>query len=192
MVNLYTSPRYGPWTLRFTGVPVLLLDLGGSRYLSIYLSRYIYPYIYISIYLSIYLFRSRGRGVRFVLAERETGLTLWFDKLDNLSSYQDTDTVFHTFHASTDHTVRVGLSWDRPTDAVQFLDKVNYVLSRPENIGLSGPKQRTPKRRVSEGKVPKLSKSDISSPVGFTHNVSLTLDNLTDKLSLTRIENTGR
>ena len=54
MVNLYTSPRYGPWTLRFTGVPVLLLDLGGSRYLSIYLSIYLYLFIYLYIYISIY------------------------------------------------------------------------------------------------------------------------------------------
>ena len=34
IVNLYTSPRYGPWTLVFTGVPILLLDQGGSRYLN--------------------------------------------------------------------------------------------------------------------------------------------------------------
>jgi len=66
LVNLYTaagrqSTAAAAWSLRYTGVPVLLLDLGGSR--------------------------SRGRGVRLVLAERGSGLALWYDTLDNLSSY---------------------------------------------------------------------------------------------------------
>ncbi len=68
LVNLYTAAGRksstdadAAWSLRYTGVPVLLLDLGGSR--------------------------SRGRGVRLVLAERGSGLALWYDTLDNLSAY---------------------------------------------------------------------------------------------------------
>lgn len=171
MVNLYTSARYQPWKLEFTGVPVLLLDHGGSR--------------------------SRNRGVRFVLAERETGLTLWYDKLDNLSSYtSETDPpVFHTFHCSPDHSKRVGLSWDRSDDAGQFLNQVNLVLSSPENIGLSGPKLK-PKHRTSSSNSAtsasskawsRLSKTDISRPIGFTHNVSLTIDNLAGAFQKTAI-----
>jgi hypothetical protein len=71
VVSLYTAAgRQSPldWTLRYTGVPVLLLDLGGSR--------------------------SRGRGVRLVLAERDSGLALWYDTLDNLSSYEAQASVF--------------------------------------------------------------------------------------------------
>ena len=65
LVNLYTAAgrQHSPlaWSLRYTGVPVLLLDLGGSR--------------------------SRVRGVRLVLAERGSGLALWYDTLDILSAY---------------------------------------------------------------------------------------------------------
>jgi hypothetical protein len=71
VVSLYTAAGRQPpldWTLRYTGVPVLLLDLGGSR--------------------------SRCRGVRLVLAERDSGLALWYDTLDNLSSYEAQASVF--------------------------------------------------------------------------------------------------
>jgi hypothetical protein len=72
VVSLYTAAgRHSSppdWTLRFSGVPVLLLDLGGSR--------------------------SRGRGVRLVLAERDSGLALWYDTLDNLSSYEAQACIF--------------------------------------------------------------------------------------------------
>jgi hypothetical protein len=108
--------------------------------------------------------------------------------------------LFHTFHCSQDHTVRVGLSWDQEEAASAFLRSVLAVLSRPENIGLSGPKSRrrgpATGRPVSwllvadsgvEGKNgPRrpLSKADISSPVGFCHNVSLTIDNLPRHFSI--------
>ena len=106
--------------------------------------------------------------------------------------------LFHTFHCSKDHTVRVGLSWDEERAAQSFLHSVLGVLSRPENIGLSGPKSRhsgssswlllagdtsakTAKsgtKSVINSQRRALSKTDISSPVGFCHNVSLNIDNL--------------
>jgi hypothetical protein len=114
------------------------------------------------------------------------------------------DPLFHTFHCSKNHSVRVGLSWDEERAAQSFLNSVLGVLSRPENIGLSGPKSRGTSRPVSwllladasakaaatrtkagvSGKAAAgsqrkaLSKTDISSPVGFCHNVSLNIDNL--------------
>jgi len=166
LVNLYNSLKYEAWTLRATGVPILILDQGGSR--------------------------SRERGVRIVVAERESGLSLWTDRLDNLSSYAATETTFHTFHCSEDHTTRIGLSWDAPSDAINFINQVNLLLSVPENIGLSGPKGKHKVKSKSgskSGSKPgpwrgsKLNKSDISRPVGFNHTVSLTLDTLASQFS---------
>ena len=59
------------WQLKFTGVPVVLLDLGGTK--------------------------SRDqRRISLILAERDTGFALWRDTIDNLSNYESPQATFHT------------------------------------------------------------------------------------------------
>ena len=150
LVNLYTSTPSSPWTLRYTGVPTLLLNCGGSQ-------------------------ARTQRGVQIVLAERGTGFALWKDQLDNLSCYaaDKEDKLFHSLHYSRDHMVRVGLSWEQEEDADLFLARVEDLTSSPENLGLSGPKT---KLRVPGKRKTKLNKVEISRPCGFRHNVSITME----------------
>jgi len=150
LVNLYTSTPTSPWTLRYTGVPTLVLNCGGSR-------------------------AREQRGVQILLAERGTGFTLWKDKLDNLSCYTADmeDKMFHSLHYSRDHMVRVGLSWEQGRDAAVFLDWVEDLTSSPENLGLSGPKT---KLKLQGKRKDKVDKVEISRPCGFRHNVSISME----------------
>ena len=103
------------WNLKFTGIPVLLLDLGTTR------SRV-------------------KRQIQLLLLEKGTGFVLWKDVIDNLSKYQmSTDVLFHTLHLSTDHSVRIGLSFDSEPEARDFYNRLNLLTSDPKNISLSGP-----------------------------------------------------
>ena len=116
--------------------------------------------------------------MKIILAERGTGFALWKDQLDNLSCYtsDEEDKLFHSLYYSKDHRVRVGLSWDQEEAAALFLARVGNLTSRPDNVGLSGPKTRLgvpgagPRRRT------KLEKVEISRPCGFRHNVSITME----------------
>lgn len=51
------------WQLKYTGIPVVLLDMGATK------SR-------------------TQRRIQLILAERGTGFTLWRDTIDNLSNYE--------------------------------------------------------------------------------------------------------
>ena len=115
------------------------------------------------------------RRVHIILAERGTGLALWKDQLDNLSCYavDKENKLFHSLHFSKDHRERVGISWDHEGSASLFLDRVESLTSRPDNVGLSGPKTQG---EVQVKKKAKLSKAEISRPCGFTHNVSITME----------------
>ena len=153
LVNLYTSTASSPWTLRYTGVPTLLLNCGGTR-------------------------ARTPRGVQMILAERGTGFALWKDRLDNLSCYtaDEEDKMFHSLHYSRDHRVRVGLSWDQEEAAVTFLARVEDLTSRPDNLGLSGPKTGLRVSGAGNKRWIKPDKAEISRPCGFRHNVSITME----------------
>ena len=69
--------------------------------------------------------------------------------------------------------MRVGLSWDREELAQAFLSKVDQLTSRPDNLGLSGPRKEKREVRVEEAERRRLDKSQISSPCGFRHTVSV-------------------
>lgn len=65
LANLYlgSASQTERWELRFTGIPVVVLDLGETRS------------------------RSKRR-IQILLAERGTCFTLWRETIDNLSSYK--------------------------------------------------------------------------------------------------------
>lgn len=65
LANLYlgNASQVGTWELRFTGIPVVVLDLGETRS------------------------RSKRR-IQILLAERGTCFTLWRETIDNLSAYK--------------------------------------------------------------------------------------------------------
>lgn len=110
------------WQLKFTGVPVVLLDLGGTK------SR-------------------QQRRIQLIVAERDTGFTLWRDTIDNLSNYESPQPTFHTMRLSTDHRIIAGLSFDCPRSAQQLFDQVEMLTSDPANIRLSAPKT-SPSRSI--------------------------------------------
>jgi len=164
LVNLYTSQgESSSWVLQYTGVPALLLNMGGTR-------------------------ARKVRQVTILLAERGTGFTLWKDRLDNLSSYRGEEMLFHTLHSSSDHRLRVGFSWDSEELASAFLSRVQRLTSTPENLGLSGPKKKeeedVTKKRNQEERRRRMDKRQISSPCGFRHNVSVSLEDFSTHFSL--------
>ena len=161
-------------------VPVLLLNMGGSR-------------------------AREKRSVDLVLADRRTGLAILRDKLDTLSNYRwvvprelNGDILIiwiesldlncrseggegvHRWHYSRDHSVVLGLVWLSAHLARQFLRRVQELMDIPENVGLSGPaKTRGPgvkKIKETEKRRRMTDKSEISSPCGFQHHASLSLE----------------
>ena len=103
LVTLYTlSPDMNMVSREFL-VPVLLLNMGGSR-------------------------AREKRGVELVLADRRTGLAILRDKLDTLSDYRsEGGEGVHRWHYSRDHRVVMGLAWVSQHIARQFLHRVQVI-----------------------------------------------------------------
>ena len=136
-------------------VPVLLLNLGGSR-------------------------ARESRGVELILADRRTGLAILRDRLDSLSSYRS-EGGLHRWHHSTDHSLVLCLAWLSAHPAAQFCHRVHQLMDRPDNVGLSGPdKTRAGKKNKVKKKMKKPDKKDISSPCGFQHFASLSVEEWTE------------
>ncbi|KAJ1519684.1 hypothetical protein ONE63_004947 [Megalurothrips usitatus] len=157
LTNLYlgsTAPgQEGAWELRYTGIPVVLLDTGEAR-------------------------ARNKRRIQILLAERGSCFTLWQDTIDNLSSYREAGPAFHTMCLSSDHSTLVGLSFDCPQAAQQLWDHVERLTSCPENISLSGPGARgrgrkSPRKSPKVKPVPLPSKAHISQPCCFQHVTSV-------------------
>lgn len=164
------SSADGEWVLKYTGVPVLLLDLGETK--------------------------SRDkRRIQIVLAELGSGLALWKDVIDNLSSYKvmEGSHTFHTMHLSTDHTKIIGLSFDDEECAELFHQRVEKLTSDFANISLSGSKVKSKGKKDKssskssiKSKFIKPKKSEISQPCCFNHISSLTS---TDKKRFPSLQN---
>lgn len=157
------TDRLTDWQLKFTGIPVVLLDLGGTK------SR-------------------RLRRIQLILAERGTGFTLWCDTIDNLSNYEAAGPTFHTMRTSTDHRQIAGLSFDSADAAQQLFRHIEKLTSDPANIRLSTPKRasrtssllrfwtgnknnQVPKKKTAKTVLPR--KCDISQPCFFQHVTSV-------------------
>ena len=109
--------------------------------------------------------------------------------------------------------MRVGLSWDREDLARAFLSKVGHgaahaiviitvinikmimiittilfqveqLTSRPDNLGLSGPRKAQSGKEEERRRNSLVNKSQISSPCGFRHNVSVRAHTQTQKIVL--------
>ncbi|KAK8744706.1 hypothetical protein OTU49_000575 [Cherax quadricarinatus] len=148
LANLYieggAGATHGTWELKYTGVPILLLDQGETR--------------------------SRDkRRLQLILAEKGTGFALWRDVVDNLTSYRAQEPQFHTLYLSSDHRRRMGFSFNDGRAACEFHSHIERLTADPANISLSGPgkKKNKAKEKVSKYKAPK--KTDISSPCNFQH-----------------------
>ena len=130
--------------------------------------------------------------------EKGTCFTLWQDIVDNLTRYSSTnDGLFHTLHLSSDHSVRVGLSFDSKIAAQDFHNKVLHLTSDPANIALKGPKRQLvpakshyyldnlPNKNNDQKKNHKIpNKMDISQPCGFQHVVSVSQSDFKKYFSL--------
>ncbi|XP_018366788.1 PREDICTED: uncharacterized protein LOC108763548 isoform X1 [Trachymyrmex cornetzi] len=148
LANLYlgSASQTERWELRFTGIPVVVLDLGETRS------------------------RSKRR-IQILLAERGTCFTLWRETIDNLSSYKVSGPAFHTMCLSSDHTRLAGLSFDNSKAANDLWQHIERLVSCPENISLSAPGKK--KKKPVQKKVVLPAKSNISQPCQFQHVTSV-------------------
>ncbi|CAG7836207.1 unnamed protein product [Allacma fusca] len=140
------------WVLKYTGVLVLLLDTGETK-------------------------NRDKRQIQIALAELGSGLALWKDVVDNLTSYKVTpeSPSFHTMHLSSDHTIVVGFSFDDEDSADKFFRRIDKLTSDFANISLSGSKNKNKKeKKVKAVKFIKPKKTEISQPCGFQHIASVT------------------
>ena len=160
LANLYRghTSNEGFWELRYTGIPVVLLDSGETR--------------------------SRNkRRIKILLAERGTWFTLWQDTIDNLSAYKVAGHAFHTMFLSSDHRQIVGLSFDCPEAAHELWLHIERLTSCPENISLSVPGAKN--KKVKKQQYPRLpEKSTISQPCCFQHVTNVDLNDKSRYFSL--------
>lgn len=149
LANLYTkSTTDSEWQLKYTGIPLILLDVGEAR--------------------------SRNkRRIQIVLAERGSCFMLWRDTIDNLSSYQVAGNAFHTMCFSTDHTLQIGFSFDTVQAANEMWLEIEKLVACPENISLSVPGKKKRKEKKQFKPVPLPPKSHISQPCCFQHVTSV-------------------
>ena len=160
LANLYTkSPMDTEWQLKYSGIPLVLLDVGEAR--------------------------SRNkRRIQIVLAERGTGFMLWRDTIDNLSSYQVAGKAFHTMCYSADHTLQIGFSFDTAQAAHEMWTEIEKLVACPENISLSVPGKKKKKEKKSPKPAPLPPKSHISQPCCFQHVTSVDQDDRSRYYSL--------
>lgn len=150
MANLYTKTLTDvDWQLKYTGIPLVLLDVGESR-------------------------ARDKRKIQILLAERGTCFMLWRDTIDNLSSYKVSGKAFHTMCFSSDHTLQIGFSFDTVQAANEMWTHIEQLVARPENISLSAPGKKKKKKEKKQPKpVPLPPKSHISQPCCFQHITSV-------------------
>ncbi|XP_050299366.1 uncharacterized protein LOC126738200 [Anthonomus grandis grandis] len=149
LANLYTKgPNDQDWQLKYTGIPVVILDCGESR-------------------------ARDKRRIQIALAERGTCFMLWSDTIDNLSSYKMDGASFHTMRYSCDHTMEVGFSFDTKTAAEEMWGHIEKLVACPENISLSTPGKKKKKKEKKEKPAPLPSKNHISQPCCFQHITSV-------------------
>lgn len=140
------------WQLKFTGIPVVILDVGEAR--------------------------SRDkRRIQIMLAERGTCFMLWRDTIDNLTSYKVAGKAFHTMCYSSDHTLQIGFSFDTAQAAQEMWNHIEQLVSCPENIQLSMPgKKKKKKEKKAIKPAPLPPKNHISQPCCFQHVTSVEHD----------------
>lgn len=161
LANLYTkTPTDQDWQLKYTGIPLVILDAGESR-------------------------ARDKRGIQILLAERGTCFMLWRDTIDNLSSYTVAGKAFHTMCYSSDHTLQIGFSFDTTKAAQEMWTHIERLVACPENISLSLPgKKKKRKERKPPKPAPLPSKSHISQPCCFQHITSVEKDDSSRYYSL--------
>jgi len=160
------AARWYPTTA--VGVPVIILDCGGSR--------------------------CRDRKLSLVLAEVGSGFALWRDAMDHLTCYRVVTGDFHCLRFSHDHSRLAGLRFADPDAADTFSRQLDAIMSGPGGnalLNLSSDKlasklgdadfrssyyasQSSTSDAQSVAKSatklrPKLKKCDISGPCCFEH-----------------------
>lgn len=164
LANLYKkTPQDTEWQLKYTGIPIVLLDEGEAR--------------------------SRNkRKIQLILAERGTCFMLWRDTIDNLSNYKVSGEAFHTMFCSSDHTEHIGISFDVPKASQELWKHIEALISDPENISLSGPGKKKKKKDKKLNKpAPLPPKSYISQPCCFQHVTKVARDDRSRYASLKQL-----
>jgi hypothetical protein len=142
----------GEWELKFTGIPVLVLDRGETR-------------------------NRTCKRIEIILSEKGTAFTLWKNEFGVFTNYQAKENNFHTMRLSNDPRWVAGLSFDDVGAAEEFYEKVSKVISDPQYVnGISLKKEKASMRKArrkadksNRQRYKMLKKSDISLPCCFIH-----------------------
>ena len=133
--------------VKSTGIPVLILNTGDGK---------------------------RRRELFITIAERETGFSLWKDKINYLSNYREYKPGVHVMQMSNNLRRVAGFRFYSRDIAKDFMADFRNLTSDPNDDiwKISNPKKQPPKkrwglRRSKSKKGPK--KTDISQPCHFVH-----------------------
>lgn len=124
----------------------------------------------------------RARELLLVVAERETGLPLWQDKINYLSNYDEVSPGVHSLRVSGSlrKTVRLHMFCER--SAAEFLARFHEITADPNDDlwkisskdATDSSKKKSSQAKKAKKKTPKrkrtrLSKASISQPCNFVH-----------------------
>jgi len=124
----------------------------------------------------------RERSLFLILAERETGFTLWEDRINYLSSYRQISNLTYVMNISSNLRRVAGLRFHGEYAAKMFMEKYKAITSDPEDVLWTIGRRPNPGKSKKKVVLEKLKiknrtkKSDISNPCNFVHLTYLNPD----------------
>ena len=108
----------------------------------------------------------RQQGLWITLADKNTGFVIWRDCINHLSQFASIHPNFHVMHTSQNHNKMAGFIYDNADAAMIFFKQFHLIVQAHRHILDLSIKYKK-KKNKTKYKAP--SKSEISTPVGFTH-----------------------
>lgn len=157
-----SSEETHPWVQIHTGVPVLLLNTGEGL---------------------------RPRELVVVVAQRDTALPLWQDKVSYLSAYHESSPGVHSMKVSGSLSKSVQLRMGEVEAAKNFLEKFHEMTSNPDDELWKISADQT---KVKDGHNRTGNKKDNSSSRRRTHVTKADISQPCNWTRLTRVSATDR
>merc|ERR1712168_1267059 len=143
-----TPQNSSRWTKIKQGVPVLVHDTGAGR---------------------------RKRQLSINLSEVGTGFILWREIINEYTHYKVITPCFHTMTVAEDNNRLIGLDFDDPSSAAEFVIKLKTISCNFQSQNVLPDSTQTSEKPKSKkkNKYKAPNKADISSPCCFTHVTNL-------------------